>query len=102
MAHVFAATHRNGNRVAIKVLRHELAEHPEVCARFLREGYLANAVDHPDAVRVLDDDVEDGDVFLVMELLDGESAERRARAHVAALTSVSDDRNAVGRPRARR
>jgi eukaryotic-like serine/threonine-protein kinase len=40
--------------------------------RFLREGYVANSVDHPGAVAVLDDDVaEDGSAFLVMELLHG-------------------------------
>src|SRR5579859_1038731 len=70
MSHVFAATHRNGTRAAIKLLRSDLAKHPEVCARYLSEGYLANAVAHPDAVRVLDDDVEGDDVFLVMDLLE--------------------------------
>ena len=43
-----------------------------MCARFVREGYVANRVRHPGAVRVLDDDVcEDGSAFLVMELLEG-------------------------------
>jgi len=42
--------------------------------RFLREGYVANQVDHPGAVSVLDDDITaDGAPFLVMELLDGDS-----------------------------
>ncbi|MFT3772695.1 MAG: protein kinase [Minicystis sp.] len=49
-------------------------------ARFLREGYVANAVGHPGVVQVLDDDVtDDGLVFLVMELLDGETLDVRAR-----------------------
>jgi serine/threonine-protein kinase len=74
MAAVYAATHRNGNRAALKVLRPELAVHEDLRSRFLREGYVANAVEHPGTVRVLDDDVaEDGAVFLVMELLQGES-----------------------------
>ena len=38
MATVYAATHRNGMRVAIKLLRSSLARDPEVRARFLREG----------------------------------------------------------------
>ncbi|MGK4422232.1 protein kinase domain-containing protein, partial [Klebsiella pneumoniae] len=39
---------------------------------------MANTVQHPGVVRVLDDDVaEDGSVFLVMELLDGETIARR-------------------------
>ena len=46
----------------------------EIVARFLREGYVANTITHKGVVRVLDDDVtEDGAVFLVLELLEGES-----------------------------
>jgi serine/threonine-protein kinase len=42
--------------------------------RFLREGYVANKLDHPGAVAILDDDIaEDGSPYLVMELLEGES-----------------------------
>ena len=74
MAAVYQGAHRNGHRVAVKVLHPGLASVAELRDRFLREGYVANAVPHPGAVRVLDDDVdEDGTVFLVMELLDGET-----------------------------
>jgi len=84
MAAVYSATHRNGMRVAVKMLHTELSVDPEVRSRFLREGYLANKVDHPGAVAVLDDETaDDGAVFLVMELLEGETLahrfERRAR-----------------------
>jgi serine/threonine protein kinase len=80
MAAVFAATHRNRNRVAVKVLLPEFANHPELRERFLREGYLTNGVGHPGAVRVFDDDVaEDGLVYLVMELLEGETLEQLVR-----------------------
>ena len=85
MAAVYAATHtNNGRRGAIKLLHPELSMNAEVRGRFLREGYAANKVEHPGTVAVLDDDVaEDGSVFLVMELLDGESLEaRRERAGV--------------------
>jgi len=79
MASVYAATHRNNqNRVAIKMLHGELSVNADIRARFLREGYLANRVGHPGAVRVLDDDMaEDGSVFIVMDLLDGETLGRR-------------------------
>jgi serine/threonine-protein kinase len=78
MATVYSATHRNGNRVAIKMLHPDYSRDPAVRQRFLREGYVANAVSHPGAVRILDDDVaEDGSVFIVMELLEGESLEAR-------------------------
>jgi eukaryotic-like serine/threonine-protein kinase len=74
MATVYAATHRNRSRVAIKMLHPEVAVSQDVTTRFLREGYVGNAVAHPGTVRVLDDDLtEDGAPFLVMELLEGES-----------------------------
>ena len=74
MASVYSATHRNQARVAIKLLHAEVALDAEVTARFLREGYVANAVGHPGTVRVLDDDVsEDNAPFLVMELLIGQT-----------------------------
>jgi eukaryotic-like serine/threonine-protein kinase len=78
MATVYAATHRNKKRVAIKILHPEIAFNAEMTARFLREGYVANTVDHPGTVTVLDDDViENGAAFLVMELLEGETIESR-------------------------
>ncbi|UQA58466.1 serine/threonine-protein kinase [Polyangium aurulentum] len=76
---VYAATHRNGQRGAVKLLRPEHAGDEEARQRFLREGYVANRVAHPGAVAVLDDDIaEDGSPFLVMELLDGDTLEQRA------------------------
>lgn len=78
MAAVYAATHRNGHRVAIKMLHRSFGLSASVRERFLREGYAANGVDHPGVVRVLDDDeLEDGRAFLVMELLSGETLEQR-------------------------
>ncbi len=78
MAVVYSATHRNQNRVAIKMLLPELAGDPQVRGRFVREGYAANTIGHPGALSVLDDDLtEEGLPFLVMELLDGETVEAR-------------------------
>ena len=78
MASVYAATHRNGKRAAVKVLHAHAALDPAVKARFLREGYMANRVDHHGTVSILDDDAtEDGTAFLVMELLHGETVEDR-------------------------
>jgi serine/threonine protein kinase len=72
MAVVYAATHRNLKRFAVKMLHAELSIRDDIRTRFLREGYAANSLDHPGAVAVLDDDVaEDGSAFLVMELLHG-------------------------------
>jgi serine/threonine-protein kinase len=82
MATVYAATHRNQNRVAIKMLHPEQSVNEVIRVRFLREGYVGNTVEHPGAVRVHDDGVtDDGAAFLVMELLDGESLEDRRDRH---------------------
>jgi serine/threonine protein kinase len=71
---VFAATHRTGKRVAIKVLHPWLITDARARELFLREAYVANQIDHPAVVSVLDDDVtDDGAPFLVMDLLDGQN-----------------------------
>jgi serine/threonine-protein kinase len=76
MAAVYAATHRNQAELAVKILHPELAAHPELRTRFLREGYAANSVKHPGVVLVVDDDVtESGAAFLVMELLRGDDVD---------------------------
>jgi serine/threonine protein kinase len=78
MAAVYAATHRNGSRVAVKMLHSEMSANALVRERFLWEGYVANSVGHDGAVKVIDDDAaEDGSLFLVTELLDGETLEER-------------------------
>ena len=81
MASVYAATHRNGRRVAIKLLSPEFSRVPQVRDRFLREGYVANHIGHPGVVVILDDDTtESGQVFLVMELLEGDSFLQRIQS----------------------
>jgi Protein kinase domain len=78
MAAVYAATHRNGKRVAVKMLHAEMSHDADVKRRFLQEGYAANTIQHEGAVSVLDDDVApDGSAFIVMELLEGETVEQR-------------------------
>lgn len=76
MGFVYEAVHRNGRRVALKMLHPELSLRPDIRKRFLLEGQAANAVKHPGVVAVIDDDLaEDGAAFLVMELLEGVSVE---------------------------
>lgn len=77
MATVFAATHRNGSRAALKILHADLARDGGVRDRFLREGYVANKSDHKGRVQVLDDAVSELDEpYLVMELLEGQNLQQ--------------------------
>jgi hypothetical protein len=74
MAAVYAASHRNGQRAALKILHVDFAREKTICERFLREAYVSNKVGHAACVAVLDDDqTEEGEPFLVMELLEGET-----------------------------
>jgi serine/threonine-protein kinase len=89
MAEVYAATHRNGKRAALKILHRELASKPATLRRFRREGYAANRVEHPAVVTVDDDDVcEDGAPYLVMELLEGHTLEELRSVHGGRLPAA--------------
>lgn len=96
MAAVYAVTHRNGARAALKILHPSLCADPAVCERFLGEGYLANSVKHAGVVRVLDDGVtDDGCVFLTMDLLEGDTLEslrqkRGGRIPVVEMLDLGD------------
>jgi eukaryotic-like serine/threonine-protein kinase len=74
MAYVVAALHLHlGQRVAIKLLRPETVQHPEVVQRFLREARASSRLESPHVARVTDVDVLDGGApFIVMEYLEGE------------------------------
>lgn len=77
-ASVYSAVHRNGKRVAVKILHPELSAQKQFRDRFLREGYVGNHIQHHGAVTVYDDDfTEDNCAFLVMDLVEGENLETR-------------------------
>jgi serine/threonine protein kinase len=64
---------RDGGMVALKVLRAHLGQSEEAIARFEREAMVGGRMDHPNCVGVTDiGRCDDGAIFLVMELLDGE------------------------------
>ena len=68
-----------GRRVAVKVLRRELARDAGARARFAREARAAALVgDHPHVVTVHDAGEWDGLPYLVLELLAGSVADRLA------------------------
>jgi serine/threonine protein kinase len=97
MAAVYRAVHKNGARSAVKVLHAELSNHAEARARFLQEAYVANAIEHPSAVAVHDDDVTaDGSAYLMMELLEGMTLDALAaaqpddRLEVAAVLAIGE------------
>jgi eukaryotic-like serine/threonine-protein kinase len=74
MGRVFRARHvRLDRAVAVKFLAEELASNPELKARFAREARALALLDHPNIVRVHDFGEEEGESYLVMELVEGRS-----------------------------
>jgi serine/threonine-protein kinase len=72
-------------RVALKVLRPELAARTSVVRRFAQEARAASRIEHPNIIVVFDL-VQDGErVFIVEEFLDGEDVKQ----HVAAQGPMS-------------
>ncbi len=63
--------------VAIKVLPEDLADDPDRLARLQREAKLLAALNHPNIATVHALEGEDGSSFLVLELVTGESLERK-------------------------
>src|SRR5690349_19564976 len=62
-----------GKRVAMKFVDAELAQNKDAVARFQREAQAASAVESAHIVEIFDSgETEDGQPFIVMELLRGE------------------------------
>lgn len=69
---VYRATQLSIDRpVALKVLHASVADGADAIHRFRREARLTSRVVHPNVVRVIDFGDHDGDLYLVMELVDG-------------------------------
>ncbi len=70
---VYSATHAHTrDKLAIKVLRANVAEDPTVVQRFRREATLTSQLKHPNTVSVIDfGEMDDGRLYLVMPFLEG-------------------------------
>lgn len=75
MGTVYEVKHRAlGKRFALKALRKDLTADGEISARFIQEARTAAAVSHPGLVEITDfGRLESGQVYFVMELLEGQS-----------------------------
>jgi len=74
MAIVYLANDEDLHRpVAVKVLAEHLADDESIRKRFLREARLAARLSHPNVVQVYDAGESDGQPFIVMEYVPGET-----------------------------
>jgi serine/threonine-protein kinase len=79
MGTVWLAEHTMlGRRAAIKMLHANVSNQPDLTARFFNEARAAAAIEDPGIVQIFDfGQHTDGRAYIVMELLDGESLDRR-------------------------
>jgi serine/threonine protein kinase len=91
MGSVFEATHTLiGRKVAVKVLRPELMRRKDQVRRFIQEAQAVNRVDHPNVVQIVDCVQTETHVYLVMELLQGQTLKALAKSNKLKLLDSLD------------
>ncbi|NLE96888.1 MAG: Stk1 family PASTA domain-containing Ser/Thr kinase [Propionibacterium sp.] len=77
MATVYRARDLRLSRVvALKVMRSDLGEDDEFAAKFDREARSAAVLSHPNVVSIFDQGISQGQPYIVMEFVDGETLRR--------------------------
>src|SRR4029079_7587269 len=81
---------RVGRGVAVKVLPVHAADDPKALARFEREARAVAALSHPNVLALHDFGREDGYVYTVSELLEGETLRQRLRQGPIPVRKVAE------------
>src|SRR3712207_5117129 len=79
MGAVYTAVHVHiGRKAAVKVLLPAFSERPDSVQRFFAEARATASIGHPGIVEIFDfGRLDNGNAYLIMELLDGEPLTRR-------------------------
>ncbi|MCI0416783.1 protein kinase, partial [bacterium] len=70
---------RDGLPVALKMPHDHLLDDPQFVQRFVREGSLGSTLHHPNIIRILEASKVEDKPFIAMELLEGETLEKKLR-----------------------
>ena len=91
MATVYKAYHAALDRyVAIKVMHQALKQDPNFLGRFQREAKIVARLEHPHIVPVYDFSEHEGQPYLVMRFVEGETLKSRMQAGKLTLAQVMD------------
>jgi eukaryotic-like serine/threonine-protein kinase len=97
MGEVYRATDTKlGREIALKVLPPQMARDPERLARFQREARTVAALNHPNIVTIYSVEEGEGVHFLTMELVRGQSLDRRIPEGGMAVEQIVEIGGAVG------
>jgi serine/threonine protein kinase/Tfp pilus assembly protein PilF len=81
---------RLGRRVALKFLPEAISRDSAAIERFLREARAASALNHPHICTLYDIGEHEGQHFIAMELLEGETLRQRIAANAIPIETVID------------